>query len=85
MTMVGNVSQTLSVIIGQVGGFSAPQTRHFTGSGDPNTSSDPDNTLGASALGSVYSRTDGPDSTHCFYVKTGPESAAAPNGTWTNK
>jgi hypothetical protein len=85
-SMVGNVSQTLSIIIGQPGGFSAAQVRHFCGSGDPNAASDPDGTLAASALGSVYSRVDGPDSTHCFYVKTAmPVGGTSPTGTWTNK
>lgn len=82
--MVGNVSQTLSIVIGQPGGFSAGQVRHFCGSGDPNAASDPDGTLAASAIGSLFSRVDGSTSTS-LYVKTAAASASAHTGTWTAK
>jgi hypothetical protein len=51
------------------------------GVGDPNVTSNlpPTSNVGTIALGSLWLRTDAPDSTHALYVKT-----AQPN-TWTAK
>jgi hypothetical protein len=52
----------------------------FAGVGDPNAAStdNSDSQLAGASIGSIFLRTDAPDSTHAFYVK----SAAS---TWTAK
>jgi hypothetical protein len=69
-------------------GFASGNTRIriLAGAGDPNVSGtdNPTGDIASSAVGSLYLRNDGPDSTHCHYVKTAlgvPGSV----GTWTNK
>lgn len=60
----------------------------LAGAGDPNQSAtDSGNgNLAFCGIGSHFHRTDGPDSTHCFYVKTGATViGSSPTGTWTAK
>jgi len=54
----------------------------LSGPGDPNNFNDAADFnpgVNSCGVGSLFLRTDGPDATHCFYVKT-----ALPN-TWTAK
>ena len=60
-----------------VGSNGVGQVVILFGSGDPNSVTDA--SLNGAAVGSLWSRLDGPDSTRCLYVKT-----ALPN-TWTAK
>jgi hypothetical protein len=59
----------------------------FVGNGDPNLAAtdSPQGDLAASSVASLFLRVDGPDSTHCHYVKTGAATVAAPTGVWTAK
>ena len=61
------------------------QVKLLAGSGDPNLAATDSSAgdLASAGVGSLYTRMDGPDPTHCFYVKTA-YSAGAP-GTWTAK
>ena len=74
--IIGNPSAGIGGIQLGLGAGSAP-LMHLFGQGDPNGITDASVT--SAAVGSLFSRSDGPDSTHCLYVKT-----AAPN-TWTAK
>jgi hypothetical protein len=69
-------------------GFASGNTRIriLAGTGDPNTVATDSSAgdLASAAVGSLFLRNDGPDATHCHYVKTAlgvPGSV----GTWTNK
>jgi hypothetical protein len=69
-------------------GFAAAsntRVKLVVGTGDPNVAAtdDANGDLASSAVGSLYLRNDGPDATHCLYVKT----AVVPGttGTWTAK
>jgi len=79
----------MAIITPPLGGqlFGSSGFRVLFGSGDPNDSSTDSSAgdLAAASIGSTYSRLDGPDSTHCLYVKTGAVSVSAPTGVWTNK
>jgi hypothetical protein len=58
--------------------------RILAGVGDPNVAAtDPHGDIASSAVGSLFLRTDAPDSTHGLYTKTTFVSGAA--GTWTAK
>ena len=72
-------------LVGAPGPAGSPGIYQFADAGDPNTLADPLGLLAASALGSTFQRTDPPDSTHAFYVKTAAATVAAPTGTWTAK
>jgi len=75
------------ILIGSPGPVGSAGVYIFRGSGDPNARTDFGANAGAGgsipqasiSIGSLFLRTDGPDATHCFYVKT-----AQPN-IWTNK
>jgi hypothetical protein len=83
---MSNVFRPGGQILGAPGPTGSPAVIHFFDAGDPNTRSDPDSMLAGCALGSMYSRIDGPDSTHCLYVKTAqPVAGTSPTGTWTAK
>jgi hypothetical protein len=73
------------IMLGAPGPVGSAPVYAFADSGDPNSKTDPQSLLANCALGTTYQRTDGPDSTHCFYVKTGASNVAAPTGTWTAK
>lgn len=75
--VVGNPSAGIGGIQLGLGIGGVGQVVHLFGCGDPNSVTDP--SVASAAVGSLWSRLDGPDSTHCLYVKT-----ALPN-TWTNK
>ena len=65
-------------------GFAAAgnvRVKLMIGVGDPNSSSTDNITgdLASCGVGSLYLRNDGPDATHCLYVKTGQPA------TWTAK
>jgi hypothetical protein len=66
---------------------SVGQIKILSGVGDPNSSSTDSSAsdLANAAIGSLYLRQDGPDSTHCLYVKTAIATPAALTGTWTGK
>jgi hypothetical protein len=65
----------------------------YYGVGDPNVEAAPSappfvKQINNAAVGSLYLRTDGPDSTHCLYVCTGTQQMAASGDTiaqWTAK
>lgn len=75
--IVGNVSAGIGGHMLGLGANGQGQLVHLLGTGDPNSLTDA--SITSAAIGSLYSRLDGPDSTHCLYVKTG-----LPN-TWTAK
>jgi hypothetical protein len=67
-------------------GSTGGRVRLLVGTGDPNVSAT-DNSNGdiaSAAIGSLFLRNDGPDSTHCHYIKTALGNAGSP-GTWTAK
>ena len=80
-----NVFVPLGRVLAAPGPIGSPPVVQFFDAGDPNSRSDADHMLAVCALGSTFQRIDGPDSTHCLYVKTGVATAAAPTGTWTAK
>lgn len=61
------------------------QMKILFGTGDPNAAATDSSAgdIASAGVGSLYLRMDGPDATHCHYVKTS-YSAGAP-GTWTAK
>jgi hypothetical protein len=69
-------------------GFAAAsntRVKLMVGTGDPNASAT-DNVngdLASCAVGSLFLRNDGPDATHCLYVKTAV--IVDSTGTWTAK
>lgn len=70
-------------------GFSATNNtrmRILVGAGDPNSSTTDSSAgdLASSAVGSLFLRNDGPDSTHCLYVKTALSTTGG-TGAWTPK
>ena len=73
------------ILLGSPGPAGSAGVYAFADSGDPNAKADPLSLLANCAFGSTYQRIDGPDSGHCFYVKTGASSVAAPTGVWTPK
>lgn len=75
--IVGNPSAGIGGLMLGLGLNGVGQVVYLFAAGDPNANTDP--SVASAAVGSLYSRLDGPDSTHCLYVKT-----ALPN-TWTAK
>jgi hypothetical protein len=65
--------------------FGGSNVKIAIGVGDPNVSDNVNADLAACAIGSLFLRTDTPDTTHALYVKTGANSISAPSGTWTPK
>ena len=72
-------------MMGAPGPSGSPGIYAFADFGDPNLVLDPKRLLAGCQLGSTWQRCDPPDANHALYVKTGPATAANPNGVWTNK
>jgi hypothetical protein len=75
--IVGNPSAGIGGIQLGLGLGGVGQLVHLFAVGDPNVLTDA--SILSAAVGSLFSRLDGPDSTHVLYVKT-----SLPN-TWTAK
>ena len=82
---MSQVSIPNGIILGAPGPGGSPSVYHFCGPGDPNLRSDPLSLLGNCSVGSMYSRTDPPDTTHALYIKPAKPTATTPNGIWTAK
>jgi len=65
--------------------FGSSGVKILAGPGDPGlaTTDDRNGSVASSAVGSLFLRTDAPDSTHGLYVKTAFATGSA--GTWTSK
>jgi hypothetical protein len=79
--IVGNPSAGIGGHMLGLGLNGVGQVVHLFGSGDPNANTDA--SVASAAVGSLFSRLDGPSTTTCLYVKTAYVAGAA--GTWTGK